>query len=685
MSPSRGAHQARNSRTASTPGNRMPGIARLFTAGMVMAALGCSETTAPTRTLTPEEAALAAGGNQRVKVRTLQLSVNTLRIEGPSISGDANISNSGPAIPSGASMQAVITQGAATREAASGPLTCSGSPGDVGKLPTGGCDIMFSATASNSRPGSGTLVPGPAVFVLRVMQTVGTTQTELGSKSVNVNLVASPGITALSLASTTLAIDGPGTTYTATLLNPASSLQNVLLQGWIVQGLTRRESDRRPLDCGSNMGVFPPGSCTITLPAPVSSSAPGVGTLTPGAAIFELQLIQRTGGTSTTLDIETVPITLTSSGAPTFVNLALEHTKIVIDGYSVAWTATLQNAGPPVSDLHLIGRLEQDQAGGTVVHGLSGRIIDCGAGAGVLPTTGSGTCIVEHGFVFTPDPGAGALQLGPARVVFDLYTPVGGVPFVYGQQSVDVTLIPAGIRIESIVPASNNIELNASGSTTNVVANIYNPSGARTLILIQGWVVQGTARRAAGGTNVTCGPASGTLPEGDCAQESVISAHNANLGEGTLLPGSAVFELELKHWDGMTETILDTKSIPITLVMTAPGILNISPESPSLTIDGPAMNYSATLFNPNATLSGVVIQTYIDQGTTSVPAGGILLACPGTSGELPTGTCVTTQPTHAANSSLGTLVAGFAMFRVELWQGTTRLHSMSFAIFLNGP
>jgi hypothetical protein len=658
----------------------------LLTAGMLAAVVSCSESTVPTRILTPETASLATGGNMRVKVKTFQLATNTLRIDGPAVAATASVSNSGGAIPSGVSLQAMITQGNASREAANTPLVCVDSPGDVGKLPAGNCDLAVSAMASNSSPGNGTLVPGAATLVLRVFQTINATVTELASKSVAVNLAATPAITSLALVSTTLTIDGPGTSYTTTIHNPANSLQNVLLQGEIVQGETRRAAGGTMVICGSGVGVFPPGTCTITFGAGASNSAGGGGTLVTGPATFELQLIQVSGGVETRFDTETISISLVSTDAPAFVNLTLGKTKIVIDGYSVDYTAELQNAGPPVSGLNLIGRLEQDQGAATVVHGLSGRIIDCGAGAGVLPTTGTSSCFVEHGFAFTPDPGAGALQLGPARVEFDLYTVVAGQTVVLGQQTVNVTLIPAGIRIESMTFASTDVPLEGGiqGSAT-----IYNPgSGNLTLVVVQGYIRQGSADKGAGGREVTCGPASGSLPEGECVQPIFIVASNSSGGTGTLLPGSATYVMELLHFNGTTTTVIDTKSIPINLVATTPIILSVALETNALEIGGARVNYTATLLNPtNVPLTDVGLQAYVDQGTSSMPAGGKTLDCTLTNGQMPVGNCVVSGTAGAVNQSpgVGALVPGPALLRIELWQGTGSLHTFIVPVTLTGP
>lgn len=667
--------------------------ARMITAGLLTVTVACTDRPAPTAANPPTTAAFAAGGNGKVKVKTFQLSANTLRIDGPAVTGDASIGNSGPAIPSGVSIQALITQGAATREAANAPIVCAGSPADVGKLPTGNCDVAFDAKASNSTSGSGTLVAGSATLTLRVMQTMNATETELATKSILVNLVATPTITNLTLASTTLAIDGPATSYTATMQNPANSLPGVLLQGWIVQGpggITRRAAGGTQVNCGSNIGVFPPGTCTITFSAAASTNGAGQGTLAPGAATFELQLIQNSGGTSTTFDTKSVAITLVSS-TPRIASVTLQSTTVVIGGAGTDYTAQLQNPGFPVTDVLLQGELEQDQSGGTVVKGAGGTFINCGSGLGVLPTTGTGTCSIQFSVNALPDATGGAFEPGPARFVLHLYKAAVGVPPVeYDQKIIDVNLVRSTPTIVSITPASSFVVLDKPGAFTDIAATIYNPGAPRSTVLIQGWVRQGAARRAAGGTNVTCGPVSGTLPNGECVQASVIVANNGpSAGTGTLVPGSATFELELKQFDGTTETILDTKTIPITLVANTPSIVSITPASASLVINGPRINYTATVYNPTgAALTGVFVQEYIDQDpATSRPAGGVVLTCTATNGEMPPGSCVVSFTVGAQNTGLGTgtLVAGAARFRLELWQGSTLLDTKTVPVTLTGP
>jgi hypothetical protein len=116
----------------------------ILTASLAVAA-SCSEKTEPTA-LGPRDAALApSGGNAaKVKIKTFQLSSNTLYNDGPAVTGTVHVGNSGGGLDD-VRLRAEITQGAATREAASFDAGC---PGPSGFLPSGGCDMTFSAAAS---------------------------------------------------------------------------------------------------------------------------------------------------------------------------------------------------------------------------------------------------------------------------------------------------------------------------------------------------------------------------------------------------------------------------------------------------------------------------------------------------------------------------------------------------------
>ena len=91
---------------------------RLLLVGL--AAGACTEQTPPTGIPVGVNAAVTAAAganNQKVKVKTMQLASNTLRIDGPSVTGQVSIGNSGLAIPANVVLRGEITQGAASRQA----------------------------------------------------------------------------------------------------------------------------------------------------------------------------------------------------------------------------------------------------------------------------------------------------------------------------------------------------------------------------------------------------------------------------------------------------------------------------------------------------------------------------------------------------------------------------------------
>ncbi len=97
----------------------------------------------------------------------------------------------------------------------------------------------------------------------------------------------------------------------------------------------------------------------------------------------------------------------------------------------------------------------------------------------------------------------------------------------------------------------------------NYDATVFNHSN-ETLenVVVQGYVDQGEASRAAGGSVVHCTDLLGVLPPGECKSVYVLWATNTGSGHGTLVPGEAKARFDLK----IGSVILDSVSIPITLV-----------------------------------------------------------------------------------------------------------------------
>lgn len=121
--------------------------------------------------------------------------------------------------------------------------------------------------------------------------------------------------------------------------------------------------------------------------------------------------------------------------------------------------------------------------------------------------------------------------------------------------------IPIGrALIDSVLLGSYDLEI--EGPRVSYTAFLNNQT-ATTLssIQLQAWIQQGDAKRAAGGTLVTCTPTLGSLPPGLCQFNFSLVASNAGAGVGTLVGGSATARFEL----GDGENVLDTLLVPITL------------------------------------------------------------------------------------------------------------------------
>ena len=644
-----------------------------------LAAGACTDQTPPTAVPDGVNAAViaAAGPNsQKVKVKTLQLSSNSLRIDGPSVSGNVAIGNSGLAIPSDVIVKAEITQGSASKPALNTPTQCASAP--AGKLPTGTCDMSFTTSASNSTPGSGTLIPGSATFTLRVVQTSASGDIELASKSVNVNLVAAPSMT-VTVAPTVVLIDGAASTATAVIQNPSNSLQGMLVQGSIVQGVapnqTRRPTGGSLVTCGSNAGVLPPGTCTRTIPVSASTVAPGTGVFASGAATFELQLIQSSGSVNTTLDVKTTSVTLVW-GAPHLTRVQVQSTNLQIGGGDVAYAVDIQNGGAPRTNIFLGVQIHQF-LNGHVVKSADGVVVDCGGAPGDLPTTGTGVCTIQSTLNAPDDANGGALVPGAAVLFFDLFDLAG--PPVLQRERVDITLLaPDPVRITSVTISPTL----TFGTVNAYTATLQNDGSSLSTVTLQASISQGSAVRAAGGRQVQCnaGPI-GELPTGTCTLSANVVPFNApHAGTGTLVPGPATLEIELSQ--GVTS--LDKEIIPVTLVMSGPGIIGIDLSAPNVLI-GEQIDYTATFYNPTSqTISGALMTGFLSQGSiVNFGTGSTLLTCAGV-GELPPGVCTIPFTLNTRNVvQTPAWNPGASTFRLELTAGSTLLDSKSLTVFLN--
>jgi hypothetical protein len=229
---------------------------------------------------------------------------------------------------------------------------------------------------------------------------------------------------------------------------------------------------------------------------------------------------------------------------------------------------------------------------------------------------------------------------------------------------------PPPFSITSLSLADNTIPIGGtSGSYTAILNNI---GGALSGAVLQGYITQGSARRAAGGLVVNCGGGSGVLPTGNCTMSFVVNASNTGSGIGTLVPGIATFELDLTA-GGRTAT----QSIGLNLIpgqFTATGDVTFS-------LSGALGTVKTTITNTGSqTYSSYSYQMTVIQGSARRSAGAMPLECNAAGwGNLPGNTTCTQTlyPTVTNNGSgSGTLVPGFATFVVQLLHGTTVINTV---------
>jgi hypothetical protein len=122
-------------------------------------------------------------------------------------------------------------------------------------------------------------------------------------------LVSGLSLSGLTPASTTFGVGASPTSYTATLVNSGPKYSNVVLQGWIDQGTTRRAAGGFTISCeGYPLGMIDTGTCPVGGSIVASNTTAGTGTLVAGSATLELQVISA----GTVLNTMFLPVTLTS-------------------------------------------------------------------------------------------------------------------------------------------------------------------------------------------------------------------------------------------------------------------------------------------------------------------------------------------------------------------------------------
>jgi hypothetical protein len=252
--------------------------------------------------------------------------------------------------------------------------------------------------------------------------------------------------------------------------------------------------------------------------------------------------------------------------------------------------------------------------------------------------------------------------------------------------STDSTSIARPVPVPSLDTSRlvlSRAQVAIEGASITFTATANNPGSTLSTVSVSGFFVQGTTRREAGTVAVSCGSSPGVLGTGSCTISGAVVASNASSGSGTLVPGDASFELDLKEGT----TVLSRRSIPVGLVSTAPPHIGLSwgLSSLSIVLDGSPITYSiAELDNPGLDASNVRLWGWITQGSTRRFTGETELTCGTEPGVLRHGVCAGFwSPISATSAGVGgPLIPGPATFELQLLVNGTKVDSSSVSTML---
>ncbi|GMR13722.1 MAG: hypothetical protein BMS9Abin29_1937 [Gemmatimonadota bacterium] len=287
-------------------------------------------------------------------------------------------------------------------------------------------------------------------------------------------------------------------------------------------------------------------------PAPSGARAPGLAALLRWGASKVLGLVKPTpvrayyylhGGLNTTVTRGTESLDLAfSTFAATLGPNAAHTTATVPDGVVNQTTNILIQVKNGLDENFLLG----------------GDVLDVTIIAG--PNAGAPVTVVDQNngmYTATYVPvGQGTDEIQILLTTADgvALGPIGGSPFTS-------VVLGLGATIDAVALSSTTLAI--GGSAVSYTATMTNNT-ASTLatVVLQGWMDQGSASRAAGGVQVLCGSGAGNLPPGTCTFSWTAGASNSGGGSGTLVPGPATARFELKD-DG---TVVSTFTVPVTLI-----------------------------------------------------------------------------------------------------------------------
>ena len=336
------------------------------------------------------------------------------------------------------------------------------------------------------------------------------------------------------------------------------------------------------------------------------------------------------------------------------VAVNLSASSLVIDGARVSYTVTVENKGTSVSDVALQGAIVQ----GSVSQPAGGFAASCPPNpTGVVP---KGSCQMTFTAGASNANGGGTLVPGAASFVLTMSSGAGSAATVADQQSVPVTLTAGTLGITNLAMSATTLAIGGAGVPYDVT--IFNPNSQLSSVFIQGEIIQNGNVAGAAGSNLLCPPtsANGVLPTGTCTMSWIAVASNQSYAPAPLVPGAATFRLTLYQGTG-SPVVLDTESIPVTLVAGPPEVTSViflDPSSNVLLSTTTATDYNVTLVNSGTAMTGMTLKGQVVQtlnGVTSTRnVSDVPVTCPSNaSGTLPNGVCTFQVTAFVSNSASG--------------------------------
>ena len=208
------------------------------------------------------------------------------------------------------------------------------------------------------------------------------------------------------------------------------------------------------------------------------------------------------------------------------------------------------------------------------------------------------------------------------------------------------------------IPLGNNGLLFPQATFTTT---LQNPGTSTQPVTLTASVTQGAARRTTS-KSVQCGLATSVLPRGTCTEGAWIPASNSASGTGTLVPGGATFEVQMK----VGATVVSTNFAAITLfgpptitAVNLPSDTIVIPRHGSRSYTGPKDDsiprFTFTIHNPGPPIPTVEVWGIL-RGARGEELGHPTLKdwCgdpPRLTGTLPTGPCTISAELTATTSS----------------------------------